>query len=148
MPGWITIRTLRPRDQPPLQRRHLFKFDGGADHFGEKRCMEQGLFPYLFPPNKGAWDDEHSPWKWTEINVMGQLLKSFAMAVSFRTPQLHAQLTSRITQTAWSIFVLRYAMKAEPTGLLVIDKDAMSQLGLQRMDAVHLENASALIFSK
>ena len=39
-------------------------------------------------------------------------------------------------------------MKAEPTGLLVIDKDAMSQLGLQRMDAVHLENASALIFSK
>ncbi|KAL0024396.1 hypothetical protein WJX79_009635 [Trebouxia sp. C0005] len=93
MPGWITIRdrcqcpvcihgvayrtkitscrTLRPRDQPPLQRRHLFKFDGGADHF-----------------------DEHSPWKWTEINVMGQLLKSFAMAVSFRTPQLNAQLTS------------------------------------------------------
>ena len=39
-------------------------------------------------------------------------------------------------------------MKAEPAGRLVIDPDAMSQLGLQRMDAVQLSTASALILSK
>lgn len=54
----------------------------------------------------------------------------------------------RITQTAWSFYVLKYAMKAEPAGRLVVDPEGMSQLGLQRMDAVHLRTASALILSK
>ena len=54
----------------------------------------------------------------------------------------------RITQTAWSFYVLKYAMKAEPVGRLVIDPEGMSQLGLHRMDAVQLTTASALILSK
>ena len=54
----------------------------------------------------------------------------------------------RVTQTAWSFYMLKYAMKAEPTGHLVINEAAMAQLGLQRMDAVHLSTASALILSK
>ena len=51
----------------------------------------------------------------------------------------------RITQTAWSFYVLKYAMKAEPTGHLVIDPEGMSQLSLHRMDTVLLTTASALI---
>ena len=54
----------------------------------------------------------------------------------------------RISQTAWSFYVLKYAMKSEPTGRLVIDAQAMSQLGLRNMENVQLATASALILSK
>ena len=54
----------------------------------------------------------------------------------------------RITQTAWSFYVLKYAMKAEPTCHLVIDPQGMSQLSLHHMDAIQLTTASALILSK
>lgn len=54
----------------------------------------------------------------------------------------------RITQTAWSFYVLKYAMKAEPAGHLRIEPDAMAELGLSSMSSAQLATASALILSK
>ncbi|KAL3155152.1 hypothetical protein ABBQ38_011208 [Trebouxia sp. C0009 RCD-2024] len=54
----------------------------------------------------------------------------------------------RVTQTAWSFYVLKYAMKAEPAGHLRIDPGAMAELGLHSMSSAQLATASALILSK
>jgi len=53
-----------------------------------------------------------------------------------------------VTQTAWSFYVLKYAMKGEPAGKLNIDTDAMASLGLDHMPPAQLATASALILSK
>ena len=55
-------------------------------------------------------------------------------------------ISQRITQIAWSFYVLKYAMKA--LSHLVIDPESMSRLSLHRKDAVQLTTASALILSK
>ena len=52
----------------------------------------------------------------------------------------------RVTQTAWSYYVLKYAMKGEPTGHLNVDPQTMAELGLNDMSSA--AGASALILSK
>lgn len=54
----------------------------------------------------------------------------------------------KITQTSWSLYVLKYAMKCEPAGHLTVHPEAMTMLGIQELDPAQLVVASALIMSK
>jgi hypothetical protein len=53
----------------------------------------------------------------------------------------------RITNSAWSFYVLKYALKAEPAGRLRIDADAARRLGIQGLSHTELQLISAMVIS-
>lgn len=54
----------------------------------------------------------------------------------------------RITNCAWSKYVLKYAAKAEPTGSLDIDVNTAAQLGICGVSEQRIRFASAAVLSK
>jgi ATP-dependent exoDNAse (exonuclease V) alpha subunit len=54
----------------------------------------------------------------------------------------------RITHSAWSFYVLKYALKAEPSGRLRIDAEAAQRLGLVGLSDSELSLISAMVLSK
>jgi hypothetical protein len=53
-----------------------------------------------------------------------------------------------ITDTQWSLYVLKYATKCEPTGNINLDADAARALGLRGLSELQLKLASATVLSR
>ena len=54
----------------------------------------------------------------------------------------------KITQTAWSYYLLKYQMKCEPTGRLRLDDEAVKTLGLGHLTKAQRRLAAALCMTK
>lgn len=54
----------------------------------------------------------------------------------------------RVTNSAWSKYVLKYATKAEPSGQLEIDSGTAAQLGIYGVSEQRIKFASAAVLSK
>jgi hypothetical protein len=54
----------------------------------------------------------------------------------------------RVTNSAWSHYLLKYAFKAEPSGSLRIDAQAANSLGLENVSETRLKLISAFVLSK
>jgi hypothetical protein len=54
----------------------------------------------------------------------------------------------RVTNAAWSTYLLKYALKCEPTGNLNLDTCTLTRLGITGLSEVQMQLASAMILSK
>lgn len=61
--------------------------------------------------------------------------------------QAHMNL-QRITNTGWSYYVLKYAMKSEPTGPLNLNSDDAKRIGVSHADESILKLISSYILTK
>eukprot|EP00882_Tetradesmus_deserticola_P001750 GHRQ01001880.1.p1 GENE.GHRQ01001880.1~~GHRQ01001880.1.p1 ORF type:complete len:1314 (+),score=134.67 GHRQ01001880.1:549-3944(+) len=54
----------------------------------------------------------------------------------------------RVTNAAWTAYLLKYALKCEPTGNLNLDLSTLEKLGITGLSDVQLQVASALLMSR
>jgi hypothetical protein len=54
----------------------------------------------------------------------------------------------RVTNAAWSTYLLKYALKCEPTGHLNLDTNTLRKLGITGLSEAQLSVASAMLLSK
>ena len=80
--------TLRPRDHPTTLSTLVMQPDGTADPTGENCSPEHGLFPYLFPFNKGAWDGIASICAYLPLRCC-QLFSPFTLCKDFTLLMYH-----------------------------------------------------------
>ena len=96
-PATTNCGTLRPRDQPTLERPLVVRPDGTADPHGEKCSLEQALFPYLFPFNTGAWDGAVSMCAYLRLRC-SELFSPFTLCKNYLLLMYHVRQAHMLSQ--------------------------------------------------
>ncbi|DBA91865.1 TPA: hypothetical protein ACH3X1_015999 [Trebouxia sp. C0004] len=104
-------------------------------------------FPYdPQPSHSPVFDSAHNRFLYHRLRYQDRNVSSYHPNVLLLWGA-HMNL-QRITQSAWSFYVLKYSMKCEPSGCLQLQPTALSMLGLDNLQPAQLATASALLMTK
>lgn len=149
---------IRPDD--PLQARlfdlvlkkqqHVCRKEGCQKNQNGPKCQYGFAFD-AHPDHKASYNLEHNRWEYYRpccpSNATAtpsrnrNIIPYHAMVLLLWGAHMNLQ---RITNDAWSFYVLKYAMKCEPAGKLFIDRDNAAMLGLGHLSDLQLMVIGAL----
>lgn len=126
-----------------VQRKQLHVCRAGA-------CMQDGRCRsgYPFEPHFGdpVIDPVSNRWKYFRPGADHRNVVSYhPEALSILNNHMNIQ---RVTDTNWSGYMLKYALKAEPSGELNLDSDLADRLGIRDLSREQLKLLSAAILSR
>jgi hypothetical protein len=111
---------------------------------GGKPCVKG--FPYAPHYGQAELDDASTRWKYFRPGYLHRNVVPFHPSVLLLWGA-HMNL-QRVTNSAWSHYLLKYALKAEPQGSLRIDAQAAKSLGLEGVSDTCLKVISSFVLSK
>lgn len=131
----------------------LYKYVVGKElhNCSEKFCRKDGKsctlgFPYKPHFGKAELDQASGRWRYHRPGYLHRNVIPYHPAILLLWAA-HMNL-QRVTNTAWSHYLMKYTMKSEPTGSLRIDAHAAKNLGLEGVSETRLKVISAFVLSK